>query len=175
MVSLKNKNVKLVAVEKKQIDILYNWQADLNIKYLFDESSHILTKKEFYKKIYQTINRNFFLLIVPIDGEKPIGFINSQGYNKTDGYLYINGFIENVKENKRKFLEGATLFFYYLFDNLSIRKIYAEIYSYNIQYAKILKELGFKMEIKLPEYKFFNGKYHSKYILSLNKIDFYGV
>lgn len=167
--SLKGKLVKLVPLEKKYMITLFNWENDISIKYLIDEDSKILTQKEFNKKIYERTNNNIFLLIMTLKNNEIIGFIRGKGYNRIDRYIYTNGFVENIEENKNMFKESAILFYKYIFDNFNVRKIYSELYSYNIQYAKILRELGFKKELKLEGYKFFNGKYHSKYVLSLNK------
>ena len=169
---LKGKLVKLIPMEKKYLITLFNWENDISIKYLINENSKILTQKEFKKKFFEKTNNNIFLLIMALKNNEIIGFINGIGYNKIDRYIYTNGFIKDINENKEMFNESALLFYKYIFDNFNVRKIYSELYSYNIQYAKTLRELGFKKELKLEDYKFFNGKYHSKYVLSLDKETF---
>lgn len=149
-------------VNKHNIDDLYK----LEKKY----KNVNVSKKEFIKNInfreYET-----YSMIKDEETNVYYGFFDLIDLNYIDGYIYIKIFMNNLLEDMCsniicKYLD-------YLFNIYPIRKIYYEIFSYEIDLAKHLKEIGFKVEVKYKNYKYYDSIYYSKYVLALDRKDFY--
>lgn len=120
------------------------------------------------------IDKNIEVLISENKTQRNIGYIYCYNYRSFDGYLYIKININNNgNENKEMLIEACVLLFDYIFTMMPVRKIYYEVFEYEINYFKFIKNMGFKLEANLKEDKFFNGKYNDKYILSLYRENFY--
>lgn len=136
--------------------------------------------KEIQKKAYNIYNyeenthKNIQMQMIIKNkcNENIIGQICSYNYNKIDGYTYID---INMDDNGKKefYIETCQMFFNYIFTCFPIRKLYFEGYKYELEKMRILKEIGFEIEGNLKQHNFFCGKYYDKYILSINRKDFY--
>ncbi len=118
------------------------------------------------------IDKNIQVLIIENSTQAVIGYIYCYNYKSYDGFIYVKIFFNDAM-NKESYIEGCSLLFNYVFTMMPIRKIYYEIFEYEINNIKFIKNIGFKLEANLKEDKFFNGKYNDKYILSLYREDFY--
>lgn len=124
-------------------------------------------------RIDTKLNLHVKLHIKLLESEEIVGYILSYNYNKIDGYMYINILLNNKDDDL--FIESCKIFFEYLFLCFPVRKIYYEIkeYSLNKNYIKNLRKLKFKLEAKLSNDSFFDGKYYNRYIFALYREDFY--
>lgn len=169
--SLKGNKVILNPFDKKYFDIVYNWNQDCDTKYLSSTEARIVTKNEF-NDMLKCEDYHIYLLIVSTTNNVPIGYIYSNKYNKIDEYINVSIFLEDVPNREESFIETINMFYNYLFTCFPIRKIYNEMFEYNVVDLKILRKIGCKIEAKMKDDKFFDRKYHNKYILAMYNYDF---
>jgi len=130
--------------------------------------------KNIFNSMPKFIDKYIELLIIENETQRSIGYTYCYNYNSSDGFIYIKIInINNENKFEKNLLEGCLLLFNYIFTMMPIRKIYYEIFEYELEDIKFIKKIGFKLEANLKEDKFFNGKYNNKYILSLYREDFY--
>ena len=151
-------------INKNNINGLYNLLSDNN------SNNDILSKKIFFKNFTYEDYLDYLI----VKSNKTLvyhGFCNLIDINYIDGYVYINVYFKDLSENVCCYI----LYKYidYLFNIYPIRKVYYEVYLYEIKIASVLKKLGFNIEVKYKDYKYYNQRYYTKYLLTLNRGEFY--
>lgn len=63
----------------------------------------------------------------------------------------------------------------YLFSSYPLRKIYAEVFSYNHDSVSMCERIGMRREGVLEEVRFYNGDFFNQIIYSINRESFYTV
>lgn len=149
-------------VNKFNVENLY----ELENKYTHNNVS----KKDFIKNI-NFCDYESYLMIKSKETQKYYGFFNLLDINLIDDYAYIK--FSFIKPFEDICYDLIYAYVDYLFNRYPIRKIYYELFLYEIDIAKHLKNIGFKVEVKYKNYKHYNNEYYSKYVLVLNRKDFY--
>lgn len=129
------------------------------------------SKTAFFKNLTYEDYLDFFLIR---SNKTPnyYGVCNLVDINYIDGYVYINIFFKDLSEKDSDII--IYKYIDYLFNVYAIRKIYYEVYLYEIEIATSLRKVGFNIEVKYKNYKYYQQKYYTKYLLTLNRGDFYG-
>ena len=108
-------------------------------------------------------------------------FTITDGTNNIIGYVYTYQFRELAGTCKvcidllpayRYSGIGAVCsikFISYLFNVYPMRKLYAEVYSYNKKSVSLCRKMGAIEEGCLKEYRYYNSKFEDQYIFALNK------
>ena len=178
MENIKWKSIELIELrndaKEDYFGFLYSCYNDCETKHLVDNAINIKTERElikdFQKKLIYKYHR--FMIIKNMNLGMPIGYIYSYKYSPNDGTLYTTMYLNKESRNKIYGVEAAILFYEYLFNKYSIRKIYCCAYSYNKASISLLKNAGFKPEGNLKKSKFYDGIYYDTYIFALYKNDF---
>jgi hypothetical protein len=84
--------------------------------------------------------------------------------------LYI-GWNEEYIDNKGIAEESCRILFDYGFSELSLNKIWTEIYEFDLKKYDLYCRLGFQKDGFLREQYFYDGKWWGSYILSLLQKD----
>lgn len=155
-------NIILEEVNKSNIENLYELENKSN--------NDSVSRKEFLKNI--DFSQYDTYLMVKLKGSKKFcALFDLIDINYIDGYVYIRFCFDNLSENICSNIIYKCVD--YLFNIYPIRKIYYELFLYEIDIAKHLKNVGFKIEVKYKDFKYYDNKYYSKYVLVLNRKDFY--
>ena len=176
--SLKWKSIELVNIrqdlKEEYIKFLYNCHKDYQTRKLFTNDMNIKNSTDFVKDFRKKSMYKYheFMIIKNIKSNQLIGFIYSYRYNPNDGTLYTTIYMDLDNRNTVYSVEAGLVFYDYLFNKYSIRKIYCTVYSYNDMSIKFLKSAGFKLEGNLKKSKYFDGNYYDTYIFALYKNDF---
>lgn len=176
---LRWKSIELINLrqntEEDFTEFLYSCYNDFDTRNLFSNNMNIKNNKDFVNDFRKKIVYKYheFMIIKNINTNQPIGFIYSYRYNSNDGNLYTTIYIEPKSRKSVLGVEAGAVFYEYLFNKYSIRKIYCCVYSYNNMSIKLLKNAGFKLEGNLKKSKYFNGAYYDTYIMALYRDDFY--
>ncbi|HOJ87895.1 MAG TPA: GNAT family protein [Pseudothermotoga sp.] len=105
---------------------------------------------------------NFF------ENDEPIGFVtfDVRWINKN---AYITYYLAPHKRGKglgKKMILTAVKF---VFEELNMNRITAEVYEYNVVSINILKSIGFDLEGVIRKAKYHNGLYHNIHVYGLLK------
>ena len=127
--------------------------------------------------------KNNFIELKPSENDRPKSCVNfevidvasaqnlfeifTEGENLTDGYFKMQ-FSSGVNNSKRELIiEAIKLFINFCFMSWPINKIYYETYQNDTSIIKILMDYGFKVEARLFEDCYIDGKYIDKIILAV--------
>lgn len=168
--------VRLRGIEPEDYDFFYNWNLETetakNMAWLWFPTSKASqiewTKVESLKK---GENDEYFFVIETLEGE-PVGSINANTVNKTDGsFRYGIAIIE--KARKKGFAkEAIKIFLNYYFNELRYHKVNAVVYEFNESSRILHEKLGFEQEGRLRQTKYTQGKYWDIIIYGMLKNEF---
>jgi len=169
---IKGKQIGLRAVEINDLEYLKNWRNNTEFRKNFREVRELnsINQDNWFNKINSSPN-DFMFTIVRLEDNKPIGAC---------GLLYINWIIRSADfsfyigiedfyiDNLGLAKESAELLIKYGFNNLNLNKIWMELYEFDSKKLDFFKNyFSFKIDGKLRDNSFEDGRYFNSYIISL--------
>ncbi len=146
---MNNEELALRALEPNDIDILYQWENDMNIW----EVSNTLTPfsrhqlkiyiEQAQLDIYQT--KQLRLIIELEESKLPIGMIDLFDFDPFHQRAGIGIIIHSDYQQKGHASEALNLFVTYCFNTLGLKQVYANISSNNTTSIKLFEKLGFEL------------------------------
>ena len=164
--SLVGKKIMLVTINKdnnEQIEKILSFRNDPELG-LYIGRNFPLTKEKVLEDIFA--KDKVFLGITQKDSDELIGFITLRRINMINGTGKLTVFIGS-EGNLSKGIgsEALSLILDYAFKTLNLRKVNADIFSFNERSIKCFKKLGFKEQGILKNEYFINGEYHDDVLL----------
>ena len=174
---IKGIKVGLRAVEITDLDLLKSWRNNKNFRKNFREVRELnsVNQEGWFNKTNNSPN-DFMFTIVNLKDNQPIGacgllYIN--WINRSADFSFYIGIEDYYIDNIGLAKESAELLIQYGFNNLNLNKIWMELYEFDIKKLKFFQEqFNFKIDGKLRENCFEDGKYWDSFILSILKTDF---
>jgi RimJ/RimL family protein N-acetyltransferase len=176
--SILGKNIKLRAIEKKDLKTIQQWRNNPKFQKFFREyrelsETHI---NKWYEEII--LNDKFeFFIIEKMNSIKPNKIIGITGITYIDWknrhadlHFYIgdkDAWVETKYSD-----EAFKLILNYGFNTLNLNKLWAEIYQIDTGKLSFFNGNKFQIDAKLREHYYYEGEYYSSFILSLLKRDY---
>jgi len=91
-------------------------------------------------------------------GKKPIGVLYTFSYNRSDGYMFLNIFLDKDYRNGGYGVEACALAICHIFDVLPVYKIYCDAYSSNSKSISMMRGMGLEQEGFLKGHRLYKGK-----------------
>ena len=103
---------------------------------------------------------------------KLLGYVHSYDFSQEDATAHITVYI---REGCRGIAGAFAGLWYadYLFSSYHIRRIYADVYDYNLTSLQNCRSAGFEEEGVLKDYRYFNGTFHDLHCLVMTRESFY--
>lgn len=170
---IKGKLVGLRAVEREDLVLLRDWRNIPEFRRNFREvrELNMANQEKWFEKSCVNNPNDFMFIIVRLGDNKPIGAC---------GLLYINWIIRSADfsfyigedslyiDDKGYAEDAAKLLINYGFQNLNLHKVWMELYEFDEKKLKFFqKKFEFKIDGKLRDNCFEEGKYWDSYIISL--------
>lgn len=154
---------------------LYRWELDADSRHLWTESSDLPNGLTFRDDFIGKIAHQYHMfMMVHLQGnEPPVGFVFSYNFNRTDGFLHTSVYIEPKNRDCLVGGEAGAVFYDYLFTHFPLRKIYANVFGYNVTSHDLLLSAGFVLEGDMKRHHYYAGEYHSMLTLALYRDEFY--
>ena len=174
---IKGKLVGIRAVENTDLDLLKKWRNNTEFRKNFREVRELnsVNQENWFNKTNNSPN-DYMFTIVSLEDSKPIGacgllYIN--WINRSADFSFYIGINDFYIDNIGLAKESAELLIKYGFDNLNLNKIWMELYEFDSKKINFFQDqFNFKIDGKLRENCYENGKYWDSFILSLLKSDF---
>jgi RimJ/RimL family protein N-acetyltransferase len=169
---LKSNLVGLVAIERSDLKQLMNWRNNPEFRKHFREYRELnmaMQEKWFEQKVLNDPSTMMFAIRRLKDDELLgcCGFVYINWVHRNaDLSLYIgweNAYIDTVGYAE----ESCRLLFDYGFGELSLHKIWTEIYEFDIKKWTLFQKLGFKQDGMLRDNYFYDGKWWGSMMISL--------
>lgn len=175
---IKGKLVGLRAVEKEDLSLFRDWRNIVDFRKHFREVRELsLTDQQgWFESLQKTKHINFMFTIVDLKTNKPIGaagllYIN--WINRAGDFSFYIGKDESYIDDKGVAKEAATLLIDYGFKNLNLHKVWMELYEFDSKKLEFFKEeFNFKVDGRLRENCFEDGRYWDSFIISLLAKDY---
>jgi RimJ/RimL family protein N-acetyltransferase len=175
---LKGNHTGLRPLEKEDLVLLRDWRNKPNFRKNFREHKELnLSNQEaWYNRTYANPN-DFMFVILDLENNEPIGAC---------GLLYTNWIIrsadfsfyigkDDLYIDDKYAKDAAELLINYGFKDLNLNKIWMELYEYDHLKLDLFQNIfNFKVDGKLRQNAFSNGKYWDSYIISLLAEEFLG-
>jgi len=157
--------IKLRAVRKEDLELMLQWRSEspsgLRTGY---RPLTLLNQEEFFKKL--SFDKDMLVFTACAD-EEPVGYVQLYPIDWKNRKAEVGIIIGRKHQGKGLGEEALRLIVDYGFRMLGMNKLYAEIYEYNKQSIKLFEKTGFKLEGKLREHHYWNGKFHASLIYSI--------
>lgn len=168
------KHIYIRGLCDEDFTFLYSIFNDTDELYLWSNYRDTQTYAEFensFKNMLKTIYRHFYIICENVNCRK-IGFMYCYNSHVSDGYVYTTSFLIEEYRNTLYGAEAGLLYYAHLFRYYNYRKIYNEVYSYNIASKSFLESAKFSLEGLLKEHRYYLNKFHDLYIYSIKR-DFF--
>jgi len=140
---LETKRLILRPVETHDFPILDKWRST----------------KDYLEFVFSREQKNYHLqFIISLKKDNvPIGVAYTFSYNKSDGFMFFNIFIEKGHRKNGYGAEACTIAICYIFDYFPIFKIYCDAFSVNKSSIAMMEGVGLEREGFLKGHRLFNG------------------
>lgn len=158
MQEISARGVVLTEVTESDLQILFKWRNSSHYMNSCSTRRNILDLDQFKNELISDFKKDRHIQYMIKFGLKPIGTIYSYNLNKTDGFVYVTTYLEKGNEHRGYGAIAFSLFVNFLFESLELFKIYCDVYSYNTESLKVLKNAGFVEEGVFKGHRFLNNK-----------------
>ena len=172
---IKGNKVGLRAVERTDLEFFRDWRNIVDFRKHFREVRELslVDQEKWFESLQTTKHINFMFTIVDLKTNMPIGaagllYIN--WINRSGDFSFYIGENESYIDNDGFAKEASSLLINYGFNNLNLHKIWMELYEFDVKKLQFFQnDFGFKVDGKLRDNCFEDGKYWDSYIISLLK------
>ena len=165
--------ISIRCIEEEDLPIIQEWRNNELLRRFFREyrDFSINQKKDWYFKV---IKDNRFEMYVITYDDKVVGVCGLTYIDWVNRHCDLHFYIgkESKWIDKKYAPKAIKLILKKAFHVFNMNKVWAEIYDIDKKKLKFFKKHKFKVDAELREHYFYNGKYHSSFILSLLKRDY---
>ncbi|WP_286968657.1 GNAT family N-acetyltransferase [Flavobacterium sp. UBA4854] len=173
---LRGKITGLRALEKEDLIFLRDWRNNPDFRKNFREHKelNLQNQENWFNRTYSNPN-DFMFVIVDLKTNEPIGacgLLYTNWINRSSDFSFYIGYNDLYIDDVYAFDAAHTLI-KYGFEDLNLNKIWMELYEYDLKKINFFKEcFNFKVDGKLRDNAFAEGKYWDSFIISLLKSEF---
>lgn len=173
---LKGEFIGLRAVEKEDLILLRDWRNNTNFRRNFREHKELnmFNQEVWFSRTFSNSN-DFMFVIIDLQNDEPIGacgLLYTNWINRSSDFSFYIGKDELYIDDKYAYDAAKTLI-EYGFKDLNLNKIWMELYEYDLKKLNFFKEkFNFKVDGKLRQNAFSEGKYWDSFIISILKSEF---
>lgn len=160
MISLTGWRVDLREIIKSDLVFLHKCRNTENFMHFCSTRRNSVSMDEFDEELLADLNRDSHKQCLIFNRGIPIGTIYSYGLNHTDGHIYISIYIVPEYEKSGYGAEAFSMFLWYLFETLSLYKVYTDAYSYNEHSINCLRHAGFVEEGRFKGHRIYREERH---------------
>ena len=102
-------------------------------------------------------------------GDEIVGFITLRRINQINGTGKLTVFLSEGNHGKGIGSEAVTLMLWYAFNTLNLRKVNADVFTFNERSLRCFEKLGFRRQGVLEKEYFVDGQYHDDVLLRIFK------
>ena len=166
----------LRSIEVADLEILRDWRniAEFRINFREHRELNLQNQNNWYNKLADNPNDFMFMIIDKFSNEAigACGLLYTNWIIRSSDFSFYIG-KNNLYIDDKYAIDAAKILINYGFNDLNINKIWMELYEFdNKKLVFFQNKLNFKVDGKLRQNAFANGKYWDSYIISLLKSEF---
>lgn len=171
--SLEGRWIALRPLLRSDYMLLYNWAADLRSLHLWCTDRRIPPFEEFCARVDRMLHESQSFLVLDRRSGNAVGFGQAYDINLAEGWGTILVYAVAEYRCQPHPAEAGLLLVDSLFKNFPLRKLYADVFEYNRRSIDILEKGGFRVEARLPEHLWYEGRYWSLIKLALYRDQYF--
>ncbi len=175
LISISGAHVLLRPLCADDFEKIFIWRSNITDLYLWEQHPEVLSDDEFYSDFKSFLSHvvHTIMMIETKSSRDLIGMVYAYRADYLNNHAFLCTYLDSAYRGCLYGAEAAILFIDYLFSYFSFRKLYAEIYEYNVDSMSNSLKAGFIEEGRLKKHRWYRNKYNDMYILALYQRDFY--
>lgn len=172
-VTVEGRAVALRPVLEQDYPTLYSWRVDADFVSLWVTGGRrIPTYNQYLPELKQFLAEGITLLAVDNRSGHPGGFLRAYNLNPVDGWTWTQMYMTPLVRKRPFWIgEAAALFAHYLFEMFPLRKLYFEVFEYNIQSLRLCERLGCRPCGRFPDHIWYGDKMWDSVLFTLTRKD----
>jgi len=157
---LKGASLELHEFQEEHLPILLLWRNSDDFMELCSTRRNHVSPEEFSAELNSDLKRDRHLQFMIVRKNECIGTIYSYNLNRTDGHVFVTTYVAKVWRDKGYGAESVITFLEYLFREYGLHKVYAEVYSYNLESLRALTSGKFIEEGRFLGHRLYHNERH---------------
>lgn len=157
---LKGVSLELHELQEEHLPILFLWRNSDDFMESCSTRRNSVSLEYFKAEIDFDLKRDRHLQFMIVRRKECIGTIYSYNLNSTDGHTFVTTYLAKDWRNKGCGAEVVVVFLEYLFREYGLHKVYAEVYSYNLESLRALTSGRFVEEGRFRDHRLHHSKRH---------------
>jgi len=163
---LEGKNVRLRQIEEDDLEQFRDWRNSYSDRQHFREYKPLNLADQ--KKWFESLSSSNHVMFSIESKERVLmGCCGLMYIDWKNGQAELSIYIGEEKNKGKYESEVISLLANYGFKELRLHRIFSTIFSYNKEGIKLIKSLGFTLDGRHREARFWDGKYHDELIYSI--------
>lgn len=158
MLILKGVSLELHELQKEHLPILFLWRNSDDFMELCSTRRNSVSLEDFKAELDFDLERDRHLQFMIVRKKDCIGTIYSYNLNRTDGHAFVTTYIAKSWRDIGCGAEAMVVFLEYLFREYGLHKVYAEVYSYNLDSLRAMTSGKFVEEGRFKEHRLHHNK-----------------
>jgi RimJ/RimL family protein N-acetyltransferase len=138
--------------------LLFNLLSDPDRFHLWGHR-RVLEEGQFYQSWQVWSSERMAAKFMIMRGGKPIGLIFDYERSVEDGHTKIATVLMDEATHRGAGVIATGLFCQWLFQSVSLNKVYLDVFGFNVPVLRMLRKLGVHEEMRRVRHRFWNGKY----------------
>lgn len=157
---LKGASLELHELQEEHLPILFLWRNSDDFMGLCSTRRNVVSLDEFQKELQSDFSRDRHLQFMIVRKDEYIGTLYSYNLNRTDGHAFVTIFIAEAWRDRGYGAEAMVVFLECLFREYELHKVYAEVYSYNLESLRALTSGMFVEEGRFRGHRLYQSERH---------------
>ena len=137
----------------------FAWRADASRPHLLSQSRRIPTYEEFVGEMERQQRQSIMLVVLDKETNRPIGFVQAYTLNLEAGWCLATVYTEPDYRQATQSTEAYICLLDFVFRRYGLRKVYVDVYEFDLDSMKLLIAGGFVEEGRFHEHAWFDGRY----------------
>ena len=157
---LKGASLELHELQEEHLPTLFLWRNSDDFMELCSTRRNSVSLEDFVAELDSDLKRDRHLQFMIVRKKECIGTIYSYNLNRTDGHAFVTTYIAKDWRDKGCGAEAVVVFLEYLFREYGLHKVYADVYSYNLESLRALTSGRFIEEGRFREHRLYHNERH---------------
>src|SRR5262245_3464564 len=161
------RGISLRQVVEADLPFLFRLFTDPSRSHLWLRGRRVYDEAGFYRAWSNWTSEEMAAKFIVQSGERSLGLVFDHDRTSEDGWTKATTLLQEQDVGHGTGAIATALFMVWLFEALPFRKIYHEVYGYNVPVVRIWRKLGLVEEGVLKADRFWNGAYWDLHIFAL--------
>ena len=158
--SIQGRVTALRPVNRPDFPTFYDWRSQLAVSPTWTTNfRRVVRFEEFVNETDAWLRESVTMMAVDRQTGVPVGFARAYHLNLVDGWVYVQGFIDEAHRLSLHTAETTILFGTYLFQQFPLRKICSEVFAFNEPVLRMHRKVGFRECGKLRDHIWYRDRY----------------